>query len=151
MEYILEKIAATKLNEVPFRHLYVGDLLNREDFEAVTRSPVVDLQRCDSDADLCQRLADCGWQVKPHLGCIKDLQEYLRWHSGASQENRNQATCEGYGVAFRLQTMPSARLSEVAAFFSSDALLQALAELFGTSSIWTVTRSVRIPLGGRRR
>jgi len=131
MDYVLEKIAAAKLVESPFRHLYLGDLLTREDFEAVTRSPMVDFARCESDEDLCRRLEQFGWHVKQHPGCIQDLQEYLRWHSGTSKKNRNQATCEGYGVAFRWQPVSSGRLGEIAAFFSSDAFLRALAEKFG--------------------
>ena len=54
-------------------------------------------------------------------------------------------------MEYILEKIAATKLTEVAAFFASNALLQALAELFGTSSIWTVTRSVRTPLGGRRR
>ena len=131
MDYILDKIGTTALTDSPFRHLYVGDLLNPEDFEAVTRSPVVNLSRCESDEELCERLLQNGWQVKFHPGCIGDLQEYLRWHSGATRDVRNQSTCESYGITFHLQVIPEGRLRDIAAFFASEAFLSALATKFG--------------------
>ena len=130
MKSILRKIAAAELRDQPFRHLYIADLLDPEDFQAVVRSPLVAVEPCESDAELCDRLAQLGWQIKIHPGCSDNLEEYLRWHGGSSTSVRNQDTCEGFGVAFRLQRFPEGRLREIAEFFGSDVFLSALAQKF---------------------
>lgn len=130
MQTILDKIGATDLRVEPFEHLYIDNLLEPEDFDVVVRSPEVDVGPCASDEELCDRLGRSGWKIKFHPGCIGQLDEYLRWHAGLTDTVRNQETCEGYGVAFRLGRFPDGRLKEIAAFFESDEFLAALARKF---------------------
>jgi len=127
MKSVLHKIDAAEVRAEPFRHLYIADLLEPQDFDAVVRSPAVDFGPCASDKELCARLEQHGWQIKAHPGCIVDLDEYLRWHAGETTTVRNQETCEGFGVAFRLRMFAEARLRDIAAFFESDEFLGALA------------------------
>ncbi|PZW48363.1 hypothetical protein C8P66_105112 [Humitalea rosea] len=131
-DYILDRIAASPFTEVPFRHLYIENVLNEADFQVLIRAPEIDVQPVGSDEALIEALHGLGYKEIQFPGTTTDLPTYLNWHRDRKrQKDINNGNCEGFGVTLRLQHPPETpALRELDAFFRSPAFSDALAQKF---------------------
>lgn len=131
--YILDRIAAAEFRTDPFRHLHLDGLFDEDHFQAILACPQVRLPPAADDRALIDALLARGYQAIPFPGTTTDVEAYLAWHgSGARQSGVNNATCEGFGITFRLMRPEAGTmLQHLDRFLRSDAFWQALAAKFG--------------------
>lgn len=128
MQYLLQKILDARFIMEPFKHIYIDNFFNDNDFSFLTNTPQIKLPMVASDQELCKSLAANGWSPISFPGCTTDPDSYIQWHSGASKKYVNVDTCEGFGMAYRLNTAANERLQEFRNFFLSDDFFRVLAE-----------------------
>jgi hypothetical protein len=135
-DYIIDKIESAGFDQYPFRHVYIENLFNDEDFTEIIRSPEVDIGPVAGDEELLSELHRRNFNEIVFPGTTTDIAAYLKWHGNpAESRHDNQETCEGYGVALRLRkTTEGAILAAADAFFRSDRLWRAMASKFDIAS-----------------
>jgi hypothetical protein len=102
--YVADKIVTAQFAEQPFRHLYIEDLFNCEDFLGIINSREVNIAPVKSDEELITALHQNNFKEIEFPGITTDLKAYLKWHAKPDAERHsNQVTCEGVGVTMRLQ------------------------------------------------
>ncbi len=125
--YLIDKIQKTPFLGTPFKHLEIADFFNDEDFREIVASPQIAIPKVGSDKDLIDALHSRNFKAITFPGTTTDIAEYLKWHADRSAHaNRNQKTCEGFGVAMRLQSAPAQSiLSQIMHFFASEEFVHA--------------------------
>jgi hypothetical protein len=131
--YIADKIVTAQFEEQPFRHLYIEDLFNYEDFLGIINSREVNIAPVKSDEELITALHQNNFKEIEFPGTTTDLNAYLKWHANPDAEGHsNQATCEGVGVTMRLQAVQKdTLLAEACEFFESDLFWKTVTDKFG--------------------
>ncbi len=122
LDYIIDKIETAPFVDAPFRHIYIEDLFNAEDFAELISQPEIDVPVVDSDKALIDMLERRHFEVIGFPGTTTDKAAYLTWHADPAASNHsNKETCEGYGVVMRLRkTTPATILDEANTLFESD-------------------------------
>lgn len=127
-DYLIEKIAKAEFQTEPFKHLYIENFFDEEDFKKITASSEISLGACQSDDDLFSRLFENNYKVISFPGCTTDYKEYIKKHS-RGMSLKSHTACESAGVVVRLY--PEDRfLAGINKFFQSDKFSRAVAEKF---------------------
>lgn len=129
-DYLIDRIKQAEFSETPFHHLEINDFLSEEHFAQITSAPEINLQKAESSQQLCQKLLDNGYKPIKFPGCTTSIDEYLEWREGRKQAV-NVDTCEGFGIAFRLDKTTTPLINELKDFLSSEPFIEALAQKFG--------------------
>ena len=140
-DYILDKINSTPFSEEPFRHLYIEDFFEEDQFQEIVDAPEVKLKTVETDDQLIEELHGHNYKSITFPGTVRDVDTYLKWHKDRqNQKNLNQDTCEGFGITFRLQkTLGESILQDIANFFKSPTFWECLARKFELSLENTTT------------
>lgn len=131
MEYLIEKIKGADFEKEPFEHIYIENFFSDEDFKKLISEPDILLPTVSSDGELMEVLASNGYKVISFPGCIVDVADYLKWHSGRSKKLMNNSACEGFGMTFRLTQSKSEFIQKIQVFLASQEFNSAIAEKFG--------------------
>lgn len=130
--YIIDKIQEAEFDSSPFKHLWIADLFNTEDFNEIVNLPEIKLKTCSSDSELFRTLFENGYRMIGFPGCTLDKDYYMKWHQDkSSYRSHNNDTCEGFGVTLRLHQYASPILKALTDFISGPEFNRALAEKFG--------------------
>ena len=128
-EYLLQKVRVAECTEEPFKHIEILDFLSDSHFKKIIESPEIRLKPCTDSRELCDELLNTGYNPIKFPGCTTSIDDYLTWKNGKGGYE-NVDTCEGFGIAFRLQRAESEIIREMMNFLSSDAFFQTLAARF---------------------
>jgi hypothetical protein len=131
-ERILSNISAAEFSNEPFRHIYIENFFEAEDFENIVSAPEIRLEKFNCDDELIAELYRHNYKEIPFPGTTTDVQTYLDWHKTRNrQAGINKATCEGFGITFRLTKSESGSiLSKCSEFFTSDRFWDTLKRKF---------------------
>jgi hypothetical protein len=131
-DYILDKVRAAPFEVEPFRHIHIEGLFTEDHFEQIINAAEVNVSPVDSDEGLIAALHERNFKEIEFPGTTTDLASYLNWRRDSrNQKVLNQATCEGFGVAMRLQaTRKGAILDDAVSFFRSDRFWTVMSEKF---------------------
>ncbi|MEL6859202.1 MAG: hypothetical protein AAFO74_12505 [Pseudomonadota bacterium] len=129
-EYLIEKISEAKFSQAPFKHVYIENFFNDEDFEEITSNSEIDLKPSASDQDLFQKLFNSNYKVIEFPGCIIDYKKYINLHSKGKPLSPANAACEGAGIVLRLNPS-NEMLNELDDFLASKRFNAAIADKFG--------------------
>ena len=101
--YLLDRIRAAEFTQLPFRHLQINKLFEKQHFAEITSAPEVALSNLPDDEALFDALFDNGYKIINFPGCITNKVKYIRWHREKHrQHNVNNSACEGFGITLRL-------------------------------------------------
>ncbi len=131
--YVADRIIKASFASDPFRHVYIEQLFKPEDFRAITGAQEIRLKRARSDEELLEMLHQWHFKEIEFPGTTTNLEAYLAWRrdrQGATVLNNE--TCEGFGVAMRLQeAYQTPTLAQLIDFLKSDLFADALYDKFG--------------------
>lgn len=130
-DYLAEKIANAPFATEPFKHIYITDFLEPQDFAAIVGSPEIDLPKVEDDDALFDTLYANGYKMIEFPGCITDRQDYIDWHKTGRTKRYYSSACEGFGVTLRLFEPTTPVLKDLIEFLSSKRFNRALADKFG--------------------
>jgi len=132
-EYLLSKIAQADFETVPFRHIYIRDFFEKQDFSQIVSSPEILIPSAESDEQLFNMMFERNYKIIDFPGCITSKDLYLKWHNEKNSHARiyNNSSCEGFGITLRLTQPTSPVINDLSGFLRSDAFQTALADKFG--------------------
>jgi len=128
--YLIDKIAASEFDGIPFKHIYIENFFSDEHFEEIKNSEEIASPNAINDKELIRGLQDKGFKVIGFPGCITNIKKYIKWHSEKKNVQHN-SSCEGFGMVLRLYKFESPILSALNAFLIGDEFNKAIADKFG--------------------
>lgn len=117
-DYILKKIQEAEVASRPFRHIYIEEIFEEDDFSKIVNDPYNSIESAECDEMLFNILENRGYKIVPFPGCTLDKHRYIRSRKGSTSLGHHETT-EGEGIALRYAQGNSEMLDQVAAFFSS--------------------------------
>lgn len=129
--YLAEKILMSDFLDVPFKHLYIDNFFNEEDFTSIIACPEIATPTVETDEQLISELRSLGYEIIAFPGCITNVDEYIKWHSNKKSSVKFHTACEGFGMVLRLYEKKSQILSDLEEFLLSDEFNSAIADKFG--------------------
>ena len=128
-DYLIDKILKEDFIKEPFKHIYIEDFFEEEDFNSIVNNSEITLEKCSSDEELFNKMFDNNYKVIPFPGCTTDYKEYIKKHSANEPLTSHTAT-ESAGVVLRLYPK-NKTLIELSEFLLSKDFNNAIAEKFG--------------------
>ena len=128
--YLLEKIYDASFYNDPFKHIYIENFFNDNDFKEIITSDEILTPIASSDTELIEGLKEKGYKVINFAGCITNQSQYIKWHSSKAKTSRIKSSCEGFGMVFRLYDIKSKILTELNKFLKSEDFNRSIAEKF---------------------
>jgi hypothetical protein len=130
-DYLLDKIAKSSFETVPFRHIYINNFLDDAHFSQIVTSPEVALPIADSDEQIFKTMFERNYKIIDFPGCITNKDVYIKWHKEKKhQSDRNNSACEGFGITLRLIKPTSPIITELFDFMLTDRFQDTLAAKF---------------------
>jgi hypothetical protein len=130
--YLQDKIASASVETEPFRHIYIKDLFNEDDFAEIVSAPEILFPSARSDEQLFDTLFAKNYEIIEFPGCITNRHLYMKWHGDRnSTRMMNNTACEGFGMTLRLGRPTSSIIGKVFEFMVTDQFQQVLADKFG--------------------
>lgn len=134
LSYIIEKIKNAEFSDFPFKHLEINNLFLEEDFEEIIKSQEIAMEPAQDDEKLFNLLFDNNYRIISFPGCTEDYKEYITWHKNKTTSHKANTSCDGFGVALRLQSAKSTAIGLVQEFFNSPEFIDCLAEKFNLNA-----------------
>ena len=129
-EYLLKKIDRSKFKTYPFKHIYIENFFNNDDFKKLISSKEICLKNFKDDKDLFETLFDNNYTIINFPGCITNKTKYIKWHKNKKKFNlENNSACESAGMALRLKPQNS-YLKSVSTFFNGKIFNKTIANKF---------------------
>lgn len=100
--YLIDKISDAKFSNAPFKHIYIEDFFDQEDFSAIIKNPEISLGEASSDKDLFKSLFKNNYKVISFPGCTINYKKYIRKHSNKESLRGTNSSCESAGIVLRL-------------------------------------------------
>lgn len=128
--YLIKKINKSKFKTYPFKHIYIENFFNNNDFKKLISSKEICLKNLKNDKDLFDALFRNNYKIINFPGCITDKTKYINWNKNKKKYNLdNNSICESAGMALRLKPENS-YLKSVSNFFNSNVFNKAIAKKF---------------------
>ena len=147
-DYVLEKLDNAAIDNAPFPHIYLDDLLTPDHFQALVGSEDVALPESRDVHEFLDRLELAGYAPIEFPGCTNKPDEYIAWLESGDSPRGLHAACEGLGMALRCTSPRSEVVQDLDAFFRSDELTTLLARKFGITRRVTVDAGLQKYLNG---
>lgn len=128
-KYLIDKILKEDFKKEPFKHIYIENFFEEEDFDLIVNNPEITLEKCSSDEELFDKMFDNNYKVISFPGCTSDYKEYIKKHS-ANEPLSSHTACESSGIVLRLNPK-NKTLIELNEFLLSKDFNSAIAEKFG--------------------
>jgi len=128
-QYLLEKIQNEEFQDKPFKHLYIENFFNKEDFNEIINSPQIKLKNCFSDNELFNELTKSGYGIISFPGTTDNFREYENWHKNKKRNNLVSSATDSFGIVFRMES-PDEILKDLFNFIGSEEFNATLAEKF---------------------
>ena len=130
MDYLIRKIKNAKYSDEPFNHIYIENFFSESDFQKIISFSEVNFPKLIDDSHLFKQLASTSYEPISFPGCTTNIKSYTKWHGNKNQDNYNQDTCEGFGMAFRNKNIDNHELRKIVSFFNSNQFRDALMNKF---------------------
>lgn len=133
LNYLLEKIKNAKFSDFPFKHIYIENFFDENDFQDIIKSSDISFLGIQNDETLIQSLIDGGYKIIKFPGCITNLNDYLKWRNNKDFNGENNflhTACEGFGMTLRLFDPIDSVISDIKSFIDSPEFNQTIAEKF---------------------
>ena len=128
--YLIEKINKSDFKYEPFKHIYIEDFFNEDDFKKITLNSEIKLNFCSNDEELFSELFKKNYKVIDFPACTTNYKEYIKKHSQGIPLKHYNNTCETEGVTLRLNPKSSI-LILLNEFITSSEFNKAIANKFG--------------------
>lgn len=79
-DYFLKKINRSKIKTCPFKHIYIENFFNYDDFKKLISSKEICLKNFKNYNDLFEALFDNDYNIINLPGCIINKTKYITWH-----------------------------------------------------------------------
>lgn len=129
-QYLAEKVRAADFAQAPFKHIYIDDFLEPDDFAEVIAAKEIATTGAADDAALFQQLYGAGYKIISFPGCITDETAYRTWHANRQGPVQNNSACEGFGMTLRLYETQTDIIQQLKDFVTGSDFNQAIAEKF---------------------
>lgn len=131
-DYLIERIEASPIVDLPFAHLHVAELFSPEHFAALLAQPEIAIPYQTDDAALIAALERVGYRVIDFPGCLTDRAAYCRWRAAGGTSQLADDSFEGeFGMVLRLVEPRSEMVQGLFDFLASPEFVGALAARFG--------------------
>ena len=134
MEYILNKISSKKFENKPFKHLYIEDFFENNEFEKIINDAQINTKYSSDLNDLFKNLDENEFKEIVFPGCTVSRKHYASWIKNKNNKINSKDPVEGYGMVFRMFEYKSDILKEIKKIFESQIFKKTLAEKFDIDS-----------------
>ena len=132
--YLIQKINEAQVIEEPFRHIYIENFFDENDFQEIINSSGVKTSKFENDREMFESLFSLGYKIIDFPGCITSEADYIKWHKTKDISHRSNSSCESFGLTLRLMQPESSILKELKTFIESNNFSNTLAKKFDISS-----------------
>ena len=124
MRHYLKKIVDAEFVNAPFKHLYIENFFDREDFDLLQQCKLNRLPPYDNTAALIDGLRSNHYNPIDFPGCVKDINQYISSYQSGMFDGRDpehETVVESYGMAFKqdVDNNPVARVRQLMSFMNS--------------------------------
>ncbi len=129
-QYLNKKVINAEFKTEPYKHIYIENFLSEKHFEELISDPQVAISG-KSDEELLENLKKAGWVARPFGGSTINEKAYLNWHKNKKNGFRNQTTCSGFGMTYKLCSPSKNKITnELMKFFSKGSFYETLRKKF---------------------
>ena len=152
-KYIIDKIQDAEFFETPFKHIYIENLLSDTHLDMLKNSDQIKLPLQSTTEELITLLQAKGYKQQSFSGCTDSIKSYLEWYNNQSTDNlfsyhNSNDSVEGFGMAWRLQTIQSPEIISLRRFLNSNVFHLVLKEKFELHEPTNVTTAIHKYLTG---
>lgn len=127
--YLVDKIKNANFDNKPFKHIYIEDFFKKNHFDEIINSQEISTPKAKNDNELIDNLISEGFTPIEFPGCVVDKKVYIDWHQNGKFV-AHHPTCEGIGMALRLEKFKSSILKSINNFLASEDFNKVIANKF---------------------
>tara|TARA_B100000287_G_C20582278_1_gene760840 strand:- start:328 stop:1194 length:867 start_codon:yes stop_codon:yes gene_type:complete len=130
--YISEKILDSNIEEYPFKHVVIDDLLSEEHLQIVLNDSQVHFDEVENTEELIKTLFRKNYAVQTFPGCITDPNEYTtRYNNNDFPIGKGKdLPIEAFGITFRLTRSDNTFIQELVDYMNGVEFKSALETKF---------------------
>tara|TARA_Y100001938_G_scaffold142085_1_gene212790 strand:+ start:539 stop:1405 length:867 start_codon:yes stop_codon:yes gene_type:complete len=130
--YISEKILDSNIEEYPFKHVVIDDLLSEEHLQIVLNDSQVHFDEVENTEELIKTLFRKNYAVQTFPGCITDPNEYItRYNNNDFPIGKGKdLPIEAFGITFRLTRSDNTFIQELVDYMNGVEFKSALETKF---------------------
>jgi len=128
-EYLLDKIDTAEICTNPFNHLHIVNFLNEKHLSTILQDDQIHFEACENTRELIRKIKSRNYVVQGFPGCVTNIEEYLDFIE-SGEKKTTDATKEGCGIAFRIQTYKTPIISNLMMFLNGSECKAAMIRKF---------------------
>jgi hypothetical protein len=148
LDYLADKLIDAPMLMEPFPHVEIRNFFEDEHFEELRRCPQIAIPLSPTVESLLSTLTQFGYDPIDFPGTTRDPAAYAKWFNDPKTKHTNNDTCEGMGMAYRLQRIAYPILRACNAFFASSRWLGPASRKFGITGTSTFQGGLHKYLSG---
>ena len=126
--YLTEKIQQATFSDDPFKHIYIENFFDEQDFSELISDSQIKFDVVDTDEKLFEVLFEKGYEIIPFPGCVTSMKDYLTWKRGGKLIADHSA-CSSSGMVLRMRPQ-SNLMNQLEDFLLSNAFNRVIADKF---------------------
>ena len=146
--YISEKILDSNIEEYPFKHVVIEDLLSEEHLDMILNDSQIHFDEVENTEELIETLFRKNYAVQTFPGCITDPVEYIqRYNNNDFPIGKGKdLPIEAFGITFRLTQYNNPLIKELVEYMNGvefkDALVKKFDLKFETSIVTAIQKNL---------
>ena len=146
--YIAEKILDSNIEEYPFKHVVIEDLLSEEHLDMILNDSQIHFDEVENTEELIETLFRKNYAVQTFPGCITDPVEYIqRYNNNDFPIGKGKdLPIEAFGITFRLTQYNNPLIKELVEYMNGvefkDALVRKFDLKFETSIVTAIQKNL---------
>lgn len=146
--YISEKILDSNIEEYPFKHVVIEDLLSEEHLDMILNDSQIHFDEVENTEELIETLFRKNYAVQTFPGCITDPVEYIqRYNNNDFPIGKGKdLPIEAFGITFRLTQYNNPLIKELVEYMNGvefkDALVRKFDLKFETSIVTAIQKNL---------
>ena len=143
-QYLGNKIKEATFLENPFKHIYIENFLNDEDFNLIINNNQINLKQAKSTLDLVNNLNNEEWKIIKFPGCTTDINQYIK----EERSPKKRKLVEGSGVTFKLNNIRDKKISDLVNYLNSSEFKNILISKFDIKKDARISTGIQKNLSG---
>ena len=146
--YISEKILDSNIEEYPFKHVVIEDLLSEEHLDMILNDSQIHFDEVENTEELIETLFRKNYAVQTFPGCSTDPVEYIqRYNNNDFPIGKGKdLPIEAFGITFRLTQYNNPLIKELVEYMNGvefkDALVRKFDLKFETSIVTAIQKNL---------
>tara|TARA_R100001591_G_scaffold67014_1_gene76245 strand:- start:329 stop:1195 length:867 start_codon:yes stop_codon:yes gene_type:complete len=147
-KYISEKILDSNIEEYPFKHVVIEDLLSKEHLDMILNDSQIHFDEVENTKELIETLFKKNYAVQTFPGCIVNPSEYIERYEKKDFPigKGKDLPIEAFGMTFRLTQYNNPLIKELVEYMNGmefkDALVRKFDLKFETNIVTAIQKNL---------